>query len=65
MYWHVATITKEEDARLPRDMPDDWDGKNVFARYEAVGIKLQNNSYYRDHDPPKIVEILEQIGGEQ
>lgn len=43
-YWHVATITKAENALLkPIKMPDDWDGKNIFARYEAVGIELQEN----------------------
>jgi len=38
-------VTLEEDARLRAaglrsTMPDDWDGENVWARYEAVGIEL-------------------------
>ena len=44
----VAKITSEEDQKLKRNglnlkMPEDWDKKNPFARYEAVGI-----STYRD-----------------
>lgn len=46
-YWRVATITKAEDLRLHRNaMPDGWDGENVLARYQSVGIVLQPNPYY-------------------
>lgn len=47
--FHVVTkITYEEDQKLKKnglnlDMPSDWDSKNPFARYEAVGISI-----YRD-----------------
>ena len=43
---HVVTIISEEEdqklraARLGSKMPDDWDGKNPFARYESVGITV-------------------------
>lgn len=38
-------ITREEDswlagAKLRDRMPEGWDGKNLFARYEHVGIEL-------------------------
>jgi uncharacterized UPF0160 family protein len=46
-YWRLATITKSEDSKLHRlAMPENWDGINVLARYEAVGIQLQANPYY-------------------
>jgi hypothetical protein len=46
-YWRLATITAAEDAKLHRAlMPQDWDGNNVLARYEAAGIGLQRNPYY-------------------
>lgn len=46
-FWRLATITKSEDARLRRlEMPDDWDGTNVMARYEAASIVLRPNPYY-------------------
>jgi len=43
-YLHVLLVTKEEHGRLNSSglmskMPSDWDGKNVWARYEKVGIK--------------------------
>jgi hypothetical protein len=38
-YWLVATITREEDSRLPK-MPTDWDREDCLARYKAVGIEL-------------------------
>ncbi len=65
-HWEIATITKEEDELLHRTkMPVDWDGVNRRARYENAGIELQKNPFYRNHDEsvPKIVEIIEQIGG--
>jgi hypothetical protein len=42
--WYVVMlVTKEEDLRLLKSglrykMPDNWDKKDVFARYKAVGI---------------------------
>jgi hypothetical protein len=46
-YWKVATITKTEDQRLSRTMPGNWDGKNIKARYESVGIELQDNPHFQ------------------
>ncbi len=45
-YFHVLVVTKEEDKRLRSSglrstMPDDWDGENVWARYDVVGIDRQ------------------------
>lgn len=42
-YFTVMLVTEEEHARLNASglrstMPPDWDGENVFARYDAVGI---------------------------
>jgi hypothetical protein len=31
---------KLEEAGLKSDMPSDWDGENRFARYDAVGIEM-------------------------
>ncbi|MCH9853263.1 MAG: hypothetical protein K0U45_07135 [Alphaproteobacteria bacterium] len=44
-WYRVCLITKEEDSLLRSNglrsvMPDGWDGKNVWARYEKVGIEL-------------------------
>ena len=40
-YLKLATITKEEDRRLaPTKMPKDWDGIDIFSRYNEAGIKL-------------------------
>ena len=44
-YHVVAKISNEEhqklkDAGLDSKMPDSWDGKNKFARYESVGIEI-------------------------
>lgn len=41
--YHVTIITREEDrlltkAKLNSKMPLDWDGKDPYARYHAVGI---------------------------
>jgi len=48
-YWRLATITKEEDRRLnPVLMPETWDGLNPLARYEAAGIELLPNPFYRE-----------------
>jgi hypothetical protein len=43
-YFTVMLVTEEEHARLNASglrstMPPDWDGENVFARYDAVGIE--------------------------
>lgn len=43
-YWVTATVTKDEDRRLIRDqMPDRWDGVDVFARYRQAGMALMPN----------------------
>jgi hypothetical protein len=47
-YWYIALITKYEDnilnaLHLRRKMPDDWDNKNIFARYEKANISLISN----------------------
>ena len=44
-YFHVLLVTKEEHHRLNASgfrskMPEDWDGENIWARYDAVGINL-------------------------
>jgi len=46
-YFHVLLVTKEEDrklvvAGLRSTMPGDWDGENIWARYEVVGIEKAN-----------------------
>jgi len=43
-YLHVLVVTKEEHRKLNSSglrykMPDDWDRKNIWARYEKVGIE--------------------------
>ena len=43
-YFHVLLVTKDEHRRLNASglrskMPDDWDGENIWARYDAVGIE--------------------------
>ena len=41
----IGFVTVDEDNKLNENykdsMPEDWDGKNIFARYEAVEIKGQ------------------------
>lgn len=44
-YHVVAKISVDEhqklkDAGLDSKMPENWDGKNRFARYESVGIEI-------------------------
>lgn len=40
-YWKIAVITKDEDDKLnSRSMPVDWDGENIFARYEEAKLEL-------------------------
>lgn len=40
-YWRIATITKDEDKLLNKlNMPDDWDGSDIQARYRDKGIDL-------------------------
>lgn len=46
-FWHLATITIEEDRLLARvRMPEGWDGTNVLARYEAKGLILVANPFF-------------------
>jgi len=42
-YYRLGVLTKAEDIRLndiklKSDMPQDWDGNDVFARYKKAGI---------------------------
>jgi hypothetical protein len=44
----VCKISNEEDQRLKDEglnskMPENWDGENPFARYDAVGISVVNS----------------------
>ena len=44
-YHVVAKISENEhlklkEAGLDSKMPENWDGQNKFARYDAVGIKI-------------------------
>jgi hypothetical protein len=44
-YANMALISEEEDAllrkhKLQSNMPANWDGADLFARYRAVGIKV-------------------------
>lgn len=45
-YWLIATISKDEDASLLREMPYNWDGKDVFARYKYAKIELKDNPFF-------------------
>lgn len=43
-YWKIAIITKEEDKLLAsKRMPNDWDGKDIFARYQNK-VEVQRRS---------------------
>lgn len=45
-YWIIATITKEEDKRLSaKIMPKNWDGADVFERYNQANIELKINTF--------------------
>ena len=44
-FFLVRLVTKDEDALLRSSglravMPDDWDQKDPFARYEKIGIEV-------------------------
>ncbi|MEP1151774.1 MAG: hypothetical protein ABJH08_08615 [Balneola sp.] len=44
-YSTMALITRIEDARLRelglvKNMPENWDGVDIFARYKVAGIKI-------------------------
>jgi hypothetical protein len=50
-FCRVALITNCEndclnDAGYQSKMPKDWDGNDHLARYNAVGIDIENNSLY-------------------
>ena len=46
-YFHCALITSDEDKLLKRNkMPEGWNKKNIFARYEKAHIKLKKNLDY-------------------
>ena len=43
-YYSLGVLTSDEDKALNKlglksEMPEDWDGVNVFARYEKAGIQ--------------------------
>ena len=45
-YWIIATITKEEDKTLiSRNMPKDWDGIDLFSRYNLAKVNLIKNPF--------------------
>ena len=45
--WKIAIITKEENSRLRgRTMPKDWDGEDIFRRYNDAGIQLKAKEDY-------------------
>lgn len=45
-YWKIAIITKEEDKLLlSRQMPKDWDGINIFYRYQVAKITLVQSPF--------------------
>jgi hypothetical protein len=51
-YWQLATVTKIEERLLERRrMPATWDTENLRARYEAVGIQLVPNPFFRSRLP--------------
>jgi len=39
-YWHIAIITKDEDKIITRCMPNGWNGKDLFVRYQSAGVHL-------------------------
>jgi len=47
-YWHIASITVEEDKSIKnkRTMPKDWDGVSITARYDEVGITVIKNELW-------------------
>ncbi|MGS2776966.1 hypothetical protein ACVBAX_06260 [Robertmurraya sp. GLU-23] len=48
-YYWTATIHEEENGRLEKDnMPDGWDGINIFARYNKAKVELlkHDKSYF-------------------
>jgi len=51
-YWHLATVTKDEDNLLNRNaMPNDWDGEDFLARYKQIGIELRENPFFSSTKP--------------
>jgi len=47
-YWHIASITTQEDKSLKhkKTMPENWDGLNIFARYETINIVTIKNEIW-------------------
>ena len=42
---NVVILSSEEDKTLPRqNMPTNWDGHNVWARYEAAGLQVMDKT---------------------
>jgi hypothetical protein len=57
-YFAVMVVTKEEHDRLNASglrstMPDDWDKKDVLARYRVIGIEPADPSLYERSTPPE------------
>lgn len=52
-FWIVATITKDEDARLSRMMPDGWDAKDPFHRYRLADVRIHGNPFFAWPDAVK------------
>ena len=51
-FWHLATITTDEDRLLSRvRMPENWDGNNALARYEEAGLTLVPNPFFEGLAP--------------
>lgn len=47
-YYHVLLVTKDEHSKLGAlglrsKMPNKWDEKNIWARYDDVGIEVSDN----------------------
>lgn len=48
-YWHIASITTSEDKSIKhkKTMPENWDGQNIFARYEVANISTLKNDFWQ------------------
>ena len=45
-YWVIASVTEDEDRKLPKKMPDEWDTSDVLARYRQCDIRLIRNPLF-------------------
>ena len=47
-YWVICTITKDEDKLLNRtNMPNNWNERNLFARYDEIKLRIVKNPYFK------------------